>query len=137
MATLSVLTVMGLAASTLLSKVTQIGLETNHNKASRHMILRMSRAFRSDVLAAQSVTVQNDTEVVLQGSSQTITYSISDSPLGIHRVENRNGDAVSTEQFGLPARCLPRFVETEDAFQLQLTAPDSRNPWTIEAVKTK
>jgi hypothetical protein len=135
MATLSALTVMGLAASTLLSKVTQIGLETTHHKASRHMILRMSRALRTDVSTAESATIQDATELVLQRSGQNITYSIVDSPTAIRRMVHRKGEPVSTEQFDLPARCRPRFSESKDTVELQLTAPGSRNPWTIEAVK--
>ncbi len=156
MSTLSILMILGLATATVLSKVTQIGLQTNHQKSARQMTLRLSRQFRHDIGAASNITLADDgSSLTLQIDSDTITYVARTNPVAVDRKAqpsaDQKSDAVadnqakpatdqakplaSAERYGLPLQCEPQFSQTDDIVSLRLTSPSQRSKWIIQAVK--
>ncbi|QDT12049.1 hypothetical protein [Stieleria marina] len=146
MATLSVLMMMGLAASTLLSKVTQIGIDTNADKASRSMVLRLSRQLRQDVAEgdkvqlssdAKSVSIQLDQSVIRYTVQRTLVSGgpVAGTPVAVERAVTKMDTTESVERYSLPPECDPVFADDEGIVSLRLTSPEQRHVWKIEAVK--
>ncbi|MGB7346231.1 MAG: prepilin-type N-terminal cleavage/methylation domain-containing protein [Pirellulaceae bacterium] len=136
MATLSILMVLGLSAATLLAKVTQIGVQTNQDKMSRQMVVRLSRQLRRDIAESSSVDLSDDgSKLQVKLSDQTVTYETRRKPAAVDRSVSTDENVTAVEQFGLPVRCEPLFSQTDQTVDLRLTASEQLSPWIIQAVK--
>ena len=139
LATLSVLLVLGMASASLLSSVTEIGLQANHNKMARSMIERLALAIRFDVSIADSIEVTNEGKrLKIMQNDMIVEFVVIDEPISIRRESANTKDkkaSVTNEQFVLTNRCVPVFSESDTFVQLRLTHDGQPNPWIIEAAK--
>jgi hypothetical protein len=143
LATLGVLMVMGVAASKLLTAVTDVGVRTGRNNMARAMTVRLAADFRSDIAAAESVVISEDgADLKIKIADRQVRYHIDSPQHTVSRiVENAGADSakqtatpLAFEEFTLAARCVPIFSQHDEIIRLELTPPNPSAPWTIEAV---
>ncbi len=130
--TLSVLLVLGMTAASLLSKVADIGTQSNQARQGRASIERLATEFRRDVQQASELQLPADHSIEITTPSQTIRYSWEEDPTIIRRSVTRAGKTPELDQFRLPADCQPSCQQTNGIVSLRLGNDNQMQPWIIE-----
>ncbi len=131
--TLSVLLVLGLAAVSILGKVTDIGVRTNLARQGRASIERLAPLFRDDVRHAQQINLsQTDGSIEIVRGQQQVQYSWRNRPATIFRRVTQAETQSSVDRFTLPDPCRPACFIDDDIVSLRLSAEGQPQPWMIE-----
>jgi prepilin-type N-terminal cleavage/methylation domain-containing protein len=136
MCTLTVLLSIALAGTSMLGKVTGIGLECKKADQARTDIARLSAKLRVDVhQSEQAVLGDAGRSIELTVADQITRYQFHPDTRTIIRRTSKSGESKSIESYSLTPRCRPQFDVQDRQVVLRLTAPEDRTPWIIEAVR--
>ena len=139
-AVLSTLLLLGIAATTMLANVADIGLQHRRAMEERSAVLRFAETFRDDVGGSIDVVLLDDAWLLrVVQPNEVVEYGWNRSSRELTRVarlRNDRGEAEtisSTDRFPLNDRTDPR-VEIEDSrVRVVLREPGRYGDWIVEA----
>ena len=141
-ATLSVLLVVAVGATTMLGSITDIGLRYRHASEENAAVRRFADAFRGDVSDSVDVVAEDSRlRLLLVCREHVVEYRWDPSSKQLLRLvrSDSNGDVpdklLGMDVYALTDRCQPRLVVAEDRLSVILRETENSPVWIVEALR--